>query len=110
MTAIRKDALLFVFGDRLLVDNVENIRPRLEVLLHSDAVAVLVLDLSQVRLCDSSGLRLLLSVQREADALSKKMILYRPERTVQELFEATRLNQVFTVIGVLDQSLQDRLT
>ena len=109
MNSPRRDAILFTLSDRLLVDTVDAIRQRLDALLRPDEVQVLVLDMVQVRLCDSSGLRLLLSVQRDADRLAKRVVLYRPERVMRDLLDTTRLSQVFAIVNNLDSELQSRL-
>ncbi|AZQ11078.1 STAS domain-containing protein [Shewanella khirikhana] len=71
---------------------------RTALLKHMDAGATsLVLDLTQVRYMDSSGLSVLVSVYKRAKELSGDVVLLGPTDGVRALIELTRLHQIFDI-------------
>jgi anti-sigma B factor antagonist len=53
----------------------------------------LVLDLSELRFCDSSGLRALLHMQDDATAEGRDFVVHRPSPAVRRVLELTGLDQ-----------------
>ena len=66
----------------------------------------LVVDLSDVRFIDSSGLGALLSGYKNANLRQGKLVLAGLQPRVQSMFELTRLHRVFRIYP----SLQDALS
>jgi anti-anti-sigma factor len=98
----------FVFGEKIWAGNIESLEELLEPLFADPASARVVFDLDRVRLCDSSGLRLLLNFQRRAAASGKSLVLYRPDHILKDLLIATKLYHVFNVVDDLDQTAPSR--
>ncbi|MBK1699969.1 STAS domain-containing protein [Thiococcus pfennigii] len=59
--------------------------------------ARLVLDLSELTFCDSSGLSVLISGLKAARAKGGEVVLAGPTPPVRALIELTRLHQVFAI-------------
>ena len=66
----------------------------------------LIVDLSEVRFIDSSGLGALLSGYKNANLRQGKLVLAGLQPRVQSMFELTRLHRVFRIYP----SLQDALS
>ncbi len=62
----------------------------------------LVIDLSQVRFIDSSGLGALLSGYKNANLHQGKMVLAQLQPRVESMFELTRLNRVFDIFPAVE--------
>lgn len=81
--------------------------PRLTAALRdaaADGVALLIADLSQVSLLDSTGLGALIEAQQAADPLRLRLVVSAPH--VLKIFSVTGLDQVFTICGSLDEALR----
>ena len=59
----------------------------------------LVIDLSAVEFIDSSGLGLLLNVQRRVDQEEGRLVLVEPAPRVRRVFEITRLDQQMSLVS-----------
>lgn len=69
--------------------------PNLAEKLKSHTAAVLVLDLSGVTFMDSSGLRLVVSLNQHALAGGPAIVIKDPSRPVTRLFEIAGLSELF---------------
>ncbi|GAB3981305.1 STAS domain-containing protein [Plantactinospora veratri] len=76
-----------VTGD-LDIDTVDLLRRTLDQVLRHEFASVAV-DLSQLRFCDSSGLRVLLIANAEAERLGCRMYVVNPRPFVRRVFELT---------------------
>jgi anti-sigma B factor antagonist len=63
----------------------------------SSAPARLVLDMSELRFIDSSGLRVLIKAHKSLGAAGKELVLRAPNETAVRLFEITDLVDHFTI-------------
>lgn len=63
----------------------------------------LIVDLSQVRFIDSSGLGALLSGYKNANLHHGTLVLAGPQPRVKEMFELTRLSRVFDIYASVDE-------
>ncbi len=59
---------------------------------------VLVVDLRLVRFIDSTGLRTLVDVQREAERRHKRMVIVRGPHHVDRVFQITALDRVLNMV------------
>ena len=78
-----------------------------EYLLHllENGAAGLVLDLSEVRFVDSSGLGALLSGHNNAGLRQARLALAGVQTRVQSMFELTRLHRVFEIYPTVEDAL-----
>jgi anti-sigma B factor antagonist len=65
-----------------------------------------IIDLSQVNFIDSSGLGVLVTARRDAEALDGSVSLVQPPPVVQRILIGTQLQQSFTVFSTLDEAIQ----
>ncbi|GIX06813.1 MAG: hypothetical protein KatS3mg115_1216 [Candidatus Poribacteria bacterium] len=66
----------------------------------------LILDLTRVRVVDSSVLGLLIRLHLQLRSEGGRLILVNPQPTVQRALEVTRLNTVLEVYSTMDQALR----
>ncbi|HEV7524651.1 MAG TPA: STAS domain-containing protein [Acidimicrobiia bacterium] len=57
----------------------------------------LVIDMSEVTFCDSSGLTVLLRLNLAARAAGREVVIYRPRPQVRRIIEITDLQAVLTI-------------
>ena len=98
----RNSRSVFVFGDSMCAVNADTLREALDKQFARGQFDTLVLDLGQVRLCDSCGLRLLINIQRKAAAAGKQLILYRPDTILKDMLNNTNLSHLFTITGTMN--------
>ncbi len=105
MTPARQRSRRYVYrcGERVTIANADRARALFEEAF-GKAENTLVLDMQDVRECDSSGLKLLIDLNRKAEAENKQLLLYRPRPVLRDLLAMTRLDAILTIIDVLDDS------
>jgi anti-anti-sigma factor len=85
------------FGEKLDLTNTDTLNDRCDPLYKDEKIRTIVFDLESVRYCDSYGLKFLIFAQRKAAAAQKRLVLYRPDTVLLDMFAATRLLQFFTI-------------
>jgi anti-sigma B factor antagonist len=70
------------------------------------ANARLVLDLSQLKFIDSSGLGALLSCLRQLNAIGGELKLYGMIKPVRALFELVRMHRVFEIFNTREEAFR----
>jgi anti-sigma B factor antagonist len=101
----RNEATLLRFHDeRIDAHNSSELKDYLLGLLDNGAKC-LVLDLSEVRFVDSSGLGALLSGLKNAGMRESRYALAGLQPRVQSMFELTRLHRVFEIHPGIDEAL-----
>jgi anti-anti-sigma regulatory factor len=53
--------------------------------------------MENVKLCDSYGLKFLITYQRKAISAGKTLYLFRPDIILREMLDNTKLSQVFNI-------------
>jgi anti-sigma B factor antagonist len=84
-----------VQGDNLDASNVRAFRERMQALIKDKAHVVL--DMSNLKFVDSSGLGALISCLRETNGLKGDFRLSNMSRPVLALFELMRMHRVFSI-------------
>lgn len=74
--------------------------------LFDDGKCNLVIDLSEVRFVDSSGLGALVSGFKNASAREGSLKLCCLQPQVRSMFELTRLHRVFEIYATIDEALE----
>jgi anti-anti-sigma factor len=90
------------FGEKLSLGNADTHRAIIDGFFDDPSVDTIMFDMENVRLCDSYGLKFLLTYHRKAEATGKKLILFRPDFILQEMLDNTKLSNVFKIIGASD--------
>lgn len=104
-TETRDDkTILHCYEERLDAHNSPELK---DILLRQleEGAQRLILDLSQVRFIDSSGLGALLSGYKNARLRQGSLILAGLQSRVQSMFELTRLDRVFEIHPTLAEAL-----
>jgi anti-sigma B factor antagonist len=70
----------------------------LDSILAGDAPAQIVVDMSGVEFCDSTGMNVLLGAHRRARELGGDLELAAPRPTIRKILQVTGLETVFTVL------------
>ncbi len=96
--------ILHLLEPRLDAHNSGELKDRILKLLESGDKQ-LVIDLSEVRFIDSSGLGALLSGYKNANLHHGSLVLAGPQSRVKSMFELTRLNQVFDIYASVAEAL-----
>lgn len=96
--------LLKFHEERLDAHNSQDLKDYLMGLMESGA-KTLILDMSEVRFVDSSGLGALLSGHKNASLRDGRFALASVQARVQSMFELTRLHRVFEIHQGVDDAL-----
>lgn len=96
-------AIASVRMDELDASNVGEFRRDLTPLLQSETR--LVLDLSQLRFIDSSGLGAMLSCLRQLSAKGGDLKLCGMPKQVRALFELVRMHRIFDICGTREEAV-----
>jgi anti-anti-sigma factor len=100
---------LFTFGEKIYIGNVDHLQPMIVSRLQDPLYGRVILDLRNVRMCDSQGIRMLLNLQRKAAEAGKGLVLYRPDAILREVLEYTKIAHVFTITDDLPDQSKDEL-
>ena len=65
----------------------------------------IVLDMAEVEFIDSSGLGVLIGLQREAQRLSGRMAIVQPRGSASQIFALTRTESFFTLVDDREDGL-----
>lgn len=68
--------------------------------------ARVLVDLSGVRLLDSSGIGILVTAHRRAASLGARLVLAAPQPSVGKVFELTRTNRLLLISATLPEARQ----
>jgi anti-anti-sigma factor len=93
----------FKFGEKIFLGNADGLRSQIDRFFDDAAVTAVVFDMENVRLCDSYGLKFLITYQRKALASGRRLYLFRPDVIVREMLDNTKLSQVFTITDTMPQ-------
>ncbi len=77
------------------------------ILLHSDDSKKLVLDLSDVDYCDSSGLSAILLAYRILQSEEGQIRLASPTKNVRKLIEISQLDRILPICDTVDAAVKD---
>lgn len=77
------------------------------ILLHTEEVKKLVIDLSEVEYCDSSGLSAILLAYRILQAEEGHIRLASPTKNVKSLIEISQLDRILPIINSVDEAVEE---
>lgn len=96
---------LVALQERLVMANSMELRRALVELVEKGRRNI-VLDLGNVEFVDSSGLAVLVSTLKAANAESGEVVLLNPTKGVRSLIELTRLHNVFEIFEDKDAAIK----
>jgi anti-anti-sigma factor len=74
----------------------DQLRSATQTVLSNEQVREIGVDFTEVTFLDSSVIRALLTLQKEADAAGKSLVLLNCNRNTREVFEIGGFDQMFT--------------
>lgn len=77
------------------------------ILLHTEDVRKLIIDLSEVDYCDSSGLSSILLAFRILQSNEGHIRLASPTKNVKTLIEISQLDRVLTICNTVNEAIKD---
>jgi anti-anti-sigma factor len=93
---------------QLLTEKLDsNIAPSLKselVVLNTDGVKNIIIDLSQTRYCDSSGLSAILVANRLCKNSQGSFVLSGLQEPVRKLIAISQLDSILTIAGEIDEA------
>lgn len=95
-TSINNGKVMVNLKGSMYVEDAGILREKLITLMESGQKQF-VIDLSAVQYIDSSGLGVLVAIQKRIMQLKGSIIITGANGLVKELFELTRLNKIFTM-------------
>jgi anti-sigma B factor antagonist len=98
--------LLHLHEERVDAHNFQELKDYLLPILENGSKE-LILDLSEVRFIDSSGLGALLYGHKNAGLRKVRFVLAGVQARVQSMFELTRLERVFNILPSAEAALED---
>ncbi|MET9855339.1 STAS domain-containing protein [Streptomyces sp. NPDC006450] len=85
-------------GGEMDIDRAPLLQEALHTLItHPDCPTDVVLDLTELTFCDSSGLNALLQARLTAEEHGRRISLHAPNRQVTKLLELTGTHQLFPI-------------
>lgn len=76
------------------------------IILHTEEVNKLILDLSEVEYCDSSGLSAILLAFRILQSNEGHIRLASPTKNVKTLIEISQLDRILPICATVDEAIQ----
>lgn len=77
------------------------------ILLHTEEIKMLIVDLSKVEYCDSSGLSAILLAYRLLQANEGILRILSPTKNVKSLIEISRLDRILPIYDSLEKAMTD---
>lgn len=100
------DITIFKLNEKRLDTNISGlVKGEFTLLLKVEGVSKLIIDLSEVETCDSSGLSSLLVANRILQLNDGHIRLAAPSEKVHSLIKITQLNRVLPICKTVDDAL-----
>jgi anti-anti-sigma factor len=99
---------VFRLKEKRLDTNISGlVKGEFTLLLKVEGVNKLIIDLSGVETCDSSGLSAILVANRILNSNNGNMLLASPSDKVLSLIKITQLDRVLRICNTVDEAVQD---
>lgn len=103
-----EDIIVFTLHEsKLDANNSGLVKAEFTILIKLESVKKLIIDLSEVESCDSTGLSALLVANRIIHANDGEIYLVSPSEKVKSLIRITQLDKVLPVRDTLVEALQE---
>lgn len=102
------DISVFKLNEKRLNSSLSGmIKGEFTILLHAEEINKLIVDLSEVESCDSSGLSTLLLAYRILSANQGHIRLANPSKNVRTLVHISQLDRVLPICESVDEAIKD---
>lgn len=103
-----KDIAVFKLNEKRLDHSISGmVKAEFTILLHAEDISKLVIDLSEVDSCDSSGLSSLLLAYRILNTNNGFIRLASPSKSVMTLINISQLNRVLPVSDTVQEAIAE---
>jgi anti-anti-sigma factor len=103
-----KDIAIFKLNEKRLDHSISGmVKAEFTILLHAEDISKLIIDLSEVESCDSSGLSSLLLGYRILNTNGGHIRLASPSKSVMTLINISQLNRVLTVTNSVQEAIAE---
>lgn len=101
------DITVFKLNEKRLDTNISGlVKGEFTLMLKVEGISKLVVDLSEVETCDSSGLSAILVANRILNSTNGTMRIAAPSEKVYSLIKITQLDRVLPVCETVDEALE----
>jgi len=101
-----EDTLIFKLAEKRFDSSIAGlVKGEFTVLLHTEDIKKLILDLSDIEYCDSSGLSAILLAFRILQTKGAKLKLASPQKNVRSLIEISQLNRVLPIFESVEEAM-----
>jgi anti-sigma B factor antagonist len=102
------DITVFKLNEKRLDTNISGLlKGEFTLLLKVEGINKLIIDLSEVETCDSSGLSALLVANRTLNTSNGSIRLVAPSEKVLTLIKITQLDRVLHVCDTVDEAIEE---
>ncbi|HAB51884.1 MAG: anti-anti-sigma factor [Ignavibacteria bacterium RIFOXYB2_FULL_35_12] len=102
------DITVFKLNEKRLDTNISGLlKGEFTLLLKVEGINKLIIDLSEVETCDSSGLSALLVANRTLNTSNGSIRLVAPSEKVLTLIKITQLDRVLRVCDTVDEAIEE---
>lgn len=102
------DITIFKLNEKRLDTNISGlVKGEFTILLKVEGINKLIVDLTEVETCDSSGLSALLVANRIIQSSEGSMRLAAPSEKVHSLIKITQLDRVLPVCNTVDEAFAE---
>lgn len=103
-----KDIAIFKLNEKRFDASIAGfVKGEFTILLHTEEVKKLIIDLSEVEYCDSSGLSAILLAFRILQSNEGQIRLASPTKNVKTLIEISQLDRVLTICNTVNEAIKD---
>jgi anti-anti-sigma factor len=102
------DITVFKLNEKRLDTNISGlVKGEFTLLLKVEGATKLIIDMSDVESCDSSGLSAILVANRILNSTGGSMRIAAPSEKVSSLIRITQLDRVLTVCDTVDEAFEE---
>lgn len=103
-----KDIAIFKLNEKRFDASIAGfVKGEFTILLHTEEVKKMIIDLSEVEYCDSSGLSAILLAFRILQSNEGQIRLASPTKNVKTLIEISQLDRVLTICNTVNEAIKD---
>lgn len=104
----KNDIAIFKLNEKRFDSSISGlVKGELTILLQAENINKLILDLSDVDYCDSSGLSAILLAFRILQSNEGEIRIASPSKNVKYLIEISQLNRILPIRNSVDEALKD---
>jgi len=103
-----EDITVFKLNEKKLDTSISGlVKAEFTLLIKNEGASKLIIDLSEVESCDSSGLSSLLVANRLISSIEGEIRIVSPSEKVLQLINITQLHRVLLISATLDEAIDE---